>query len=278
MNKKYFLIFYYFFIILLDQFFKLFIFKNHLASQANFGIIFGHLATVDPTIRIIFLSCFFSLILFIFGIIIFYFLINDERLNRLSTSLVFLIAGISGNAIDRIRVGYVLDYIHFPNLSNFPLVFNFSDIVQFFGLFFSLYYLFKFKNILWPTHDNRNLNLTDKNFQISFAIKLVLVSFFSILIMGIFSYSFCSIYVPDFDQNLKTTFIMFWVIITLLLSLGIFILGLILSNRIAGPIVALERFILSLKKDPQQKLVLRKTDYFKKLEQLSEKIRELLQK
>ena len=39
--------------------------------------------------------------------------------------LAFILGGAAGNLIDRIRFGYVVDYIHF---AFFPYVFNFADI------------------------------------------------------------------------------------------------------------------------------------------------------
>ena len=60
------------------------------------------------------------------GIMIRFFLIHQGRVARLSLS--FLIAGAAGNLVDRIRQGFVVDFLHFyPFGYNFP-VFNVADI------------------------------------------------------------------------------------------------------------------------------------------------------
>lgn len=62
----------------------------------------------------------------------------------LKLPLVMILAGAIGNLIDRIRLGYVVDFIHSPlgGLYNFP-VFNFADIyVTCSAIFLIIYLLF----------------------------------------------------------------------------------------------------------------------------------------
>lgn len=61
------------------------------------------------------------------GIIIFFYVQADSAFLKLTLSL--LAAGALGNAIDRIRLGYVVDFLNFHNLFgyNFP-AFNVADI------------------------------------------------------------------------------------------------------------------------------------------------------
>ncbi|MDO4605524.1 MAG: signal peptidase II [Helcococcus sp.] len=61
--------------------------------------------------------------------------------------LVMIMAGAIGNLIDRIRLGYVVDFIHSPlgGIYNFP-VFNFADIyVTCSAIFLIIYLLFNEK-------------------------------------------------------------------------------------------------------------------------------------
>lgn len=51
---------------------------------------------------------------------------NNRRLIPLRICLSFIFAGAIGNLIDRIRLGYVIDFIYFKPI-DFP-VFNFADI------------------------------------------------------------------------------------------------------------------------------------------------------
>ena len=65
----------------------------------------------------------------------------------LKLPLVMIMAGAIGNLIDRIRLGYVVDFIHSPlgGIYNFP-VFNFADIyVTCSAIFLIIYLLFNEK-------------------------------------------------------------------------------------------------------------------------------------
>lgn len=60
----------------------------------------------------------------------------------LKLPLVIIMAGAIGNLIDRIRLGYVIDFIHSPlgGIYNFP-VFNFADIYVTCSAIFLIIYL-----------------------------------------------------------------------------------------------------------------------------------------
>lgn len=63
-------------------------------------------------------------------ILIYFILIKNKRINNIeSICYGSLIGGIIGNLIDRIRLGYVIDYLDF-NFGNYQYpVFNFADIL-----------------------------------------------------------------------------------------------------------------------------------------------------
>ena len=70
-----------------------------------------------------------------------YLLVSKKIQNKcLITSVVLIIAGGIGNLIDRIRLGYVVDYLDF-RLINFP-VFNFADCCVVIGTALVLIYVF----------------------------------------------------------------------------------------------------------------------------------------
>lgn len=83
-------------------------------------------------------------IIIVFGIM-WYMLKESNNIGVfLKFSLVMIIAGAIGNLIDRIRLGYVVDFIYSPlgGLYNFP-VFNFADIyVTCSAIFLIIYLLF----------------------------------------------------------------------------------------------------------------------------------------
>lgn len=63
-------------------------------------------------------------------ILIYFILIKNKKINNIeSICYGSLIGGIIGNLIDRIRLGYVIDYLDF-NFGNYQYpVFNFADIL-----------------------------------------------------------------------------------------------------------------------------------------------------
>ena len=61
--------------------------------------------------------------------VIYYFLIKDKKIKNYEYVLYgVLLGGILGNLIDRIRFGYVIDYLDFNIFSYHYPVFNFADI------------------------------------------------------------------------------------------------------------------------------------------------------
>lgn len=61
--------------------------------------------------------------------IIYYFFIKNKKLKNYESILYgILLGGILGNLIDRVRFGYVIDYLDFNIFSYHYPVFNFADI------------------------------------------------------------------------------------------------------------------------------------------------------
>lgn len=92
-----------------------FSFQYHENTGAVWGIMSG---------KVQFLSVFTLIIL---GFIVFLYLKipQDKKFNPMKLITVFIIAGAVGNLIDRVFLGYVVDFIYFE-LINFPL-FNVAD-------------------------------------------------------------------------------------------------------------------------------------------------------
>ncbi len=92
-----------------------FSFQYHENTGAVWGIMSG---------KVQFLSIFTFLIL-LFIVFLYFKIPQDKKYNPLKLITVFIIAGAVGNLIDRILLGYVVDFIYFE-LINFPL-FNIAD-------------------------------------------------------------------------------------------------------------------------------------------------------
>lgn len=274
----------YSFLLLIDQVIKWVVVKKEIFFQsrwlnvvaiANRGIIFGNLSNADPLVRTIFFSTFFILVLFITVFILVYFL-RAARFSKLSISLSIFVAGISGNAIDRIFLGHAIDFVHVPFGFLDAYVFNVADAIQLIGLILSLFFIFRLNNQLWPENNAREMSLIDPQYQMGFSFKLTLISFFSLLMMGTFAYAFLKVYLPVFDEKLQNLFLFSWLVISLLLLSFTFIFGIILSARSIGPILAFERFVGQLKNGETANLKLREMDSFKRLEDVAKDINDLL--
>ncbi len=90
--------------------------------------------------RIIFLILTFIALLFAFRI--YYNVYNKKKYIPIRICLILLISGALGNMLDRIRLGYVVDFFSFE-LINFP-VFNVADIMVVISIFL-LFILLMFK-------------------------------------------------------------------------------------------------------------------------------------
>ena len=121
-------------LIIIDQIIKMLVYANkqvlpinlinnilNLNYVENFGIAFG-MAKGG-------LIIFIALNLIIIGILFKFLFFSKEKLTKgKSFCLTIICAGGIGNLIDRIFRGYVIDYIDFSQMIDFP-IFNFADIM-----------------------------------------------------------------------------------------------------------------------------------------------------
>lgn len=135
-------------LIILDQISKYYIVNNYqlysssplidnflyITNIRNAGAAFGILQNY----KIFFII---STILII-SVVLFYFYISPKHDILLRTSLILIISGGIGNLIDRIRLGYVIDFI---DVRIWP-IFNFADSYVVIGCLLLTYFvLFKYK-------------------------------------------------------------------------------------------------------------------------------------
>ena len=88
-----------------------------------------------------------SIIIFIniiiIGILLIYFIKNFNKLkNIIKISFTLILSGGIGNLLDRIFMGYVIDYIDINNLFEFP-IFNLADTAVVIGIFITIFYILK---------------------------------------------------------------------------------------------------------------------------------------
>lgn len=136
-------------IITLDQFLKIQIVKKVMPYNSikvikgifqityveNYGIAFGLFKNKGT---------FFIFTTSIIILILLYFIYITRSSLFLNGCLSMIVGGALGNLLDRIRLGYVIDYLHF---TFFPPVFNFADAAIVCGAFLLSIYLYFDKSI-----------------------------------------------------------------------------------------------------------------------------------
>lgn len=147
--NHFFYFFLFFLLIFLDQISKYLVRKNFLISEShkflffnityleNTGVSFGMFKNNNLLFIII------SIVAFLFFLHKFFSLNYNQNIFRIP--LIILLSGILGNLIDRIFLGYVVDFIDF----RFWPVFNLADSYLTISLIFILYLSFKKKKDLF---------------------------------------------------------------------------------------------------------------------------------
>tara|TARA_B100000945_G_scaffold275187_1_gene239008 strand:+ start:813 stop:1271 length:459 start_codon:yes stop_codon:yes gene_type:complete len=144
-RTKYYFIILSFFIIIIDQFTKYLIYRNYKTFVNNDFIFFkldfvknyGAAFNIFSGSRI-----FLSMISIIISIILLCLIVRKYTTSMLDLfSYSFILGGTIGNGIDRIYMGYVIDFINL-NFINFP-VFNIADISINIGFLLLIYSIFK---------------------------------------------------------------------------------------------------------------------------------------
>lgn len=194
------------------------------------------------------------------------------RSRKVVVGLTLIFVGILGNISDRLLYGHVVDFISF-NLSLFATpVFNMADVYLVIGnvLFFSG--ISREISHHFPENDLRNTGWINPQYQIRFALSLLMLVQGISLVFFIFSYSFLKYSLVELEVPLLKTeqylnyYLMAYFFIFLLTGLVSFLYGKFLSFRIAGPMYAIENFIRDTLSGKLRTLKFREGDHLKDLE------------
>ncbi len=186
--------------------------------------------------------------------------------------LSLLVGGIMGNVIDRINDFSVIDFITINAEGTYPYL-NIADLSQIFAYVILFYGLHKDSQYYWPTNDWRLKFLINPKFQLRASCLNASITFFSGLIILTFSFSFFKSFIPD---NLHVPYFVLGLFVSMILSSLSFLMSIIVTHRVAGPIYAIKRHILQTMAGENIKFKLRENDEFKDIEEtlnnLSEKM------
>lgn len=247
----------------------------------NHGAILGLFSNLPPVLRIVSLSTGGAFLIFTFFAVQ-YLLPIRSRVLRAGMSI--LLGGILGNVTDRILNGYVIDFLVLGTPQRFtPFVFNVADALQWVGYFMIVYALIKDSKILWPEVNNRKSYWINPKFQLRYCLILVGFGVCFALIAGIYSYTFMKVSIesligvrPEIEDRFLIPFVLTFIAVSAIFWVLLFIVGLIISHRAAGPVYAFEKFLQDLVDGKVRTLKLRAGDEFPHLEKLAEELTEKL--
>jgi signal peptidase II len=242
----------------------------------NRGAMLGLFSNLPAVLRVVSLSTGGAFLLFSFMIIQYILPIKSLPLR---TGLSILLGGILGNVTDRIMYGFVIDFILVGSPEASSPAFNMADALQWVGYAIIVWSLIREGEILWPEGNNRNLRWVNLKFQLRYCLTLMGVGFGLSVIAGVYSYTFLRVTILDLVGNnpkilaqYLTPFVFTFLIIAAGFGIILFITGRIISQRIAGPVYAFEKFMDDLLQGKARPLRLRTGDEFKHLEELAVRI------
>lgn len=242
----------------------------------NYGIVFGLYSDVSPTIRIITLCSFGGFLLAIYFILLFF---VPKNILSLKIGLSLLIGGVLGNVIDRMVDGKTIDFIPMP-MTN--IVFNLADFCQWVGAFLILWNIWRRGAEIWRPDNQRGQYLILPKEQIQFCIKLVAITVATSGIVGIFSFAFLRVILIEArapnSVAILTNFSVAYISIVALFCGVVFVFGLYVSHRSAGPIHAFSLFVQDLTQGKIRDFQLRDRDHFKELEKIALKLQDHFKK
>lgn len=248
-------------VILIDQVTKSIAIYNN-TFVANAGMMFGSFSGSHAVIRVSLISsgsifCLLAYIYFIYGL--------SSKLKLLKLGLGLFFGGVLSNAIDKMYLNFVVDFIPIK-IGKYHFYANVADAIQLVGIIFILYVLFFCQDRVWHPDEKRSQVFVNKNAQIAFGLKFAVAGLLSLLMISIFSYTYMSVEFSTFGEASKKEFILMALVLSFLFSVFLFILGVYLSHLFYGPIFKLKKYIEN--EDWEAEFKLRENDQFKELEDM----------
>jgi signal peptidase II len=246
----------------------------------NPGAMLGLFADLPPVLRVVSLSTGGAFMVCTYAIIQYLLPIKSITLRA---GLSILLGGILGNVADRIFYGHIIDFIVLGNENIFSPAFNVADALQWVGHGLIVWAVVREGELLWPEHNARRLYWINTHFQLKYCLFLFGVGLGLGLISLVFSYTYLRVTMLELVGNnpaLLDKFLYPFAITFSLITIGfcfaLFMLGKIISHKIAGPVYAFEKFINESIAGTNRPFKLRTKDEFKHLEALAIKIQDHL--
>jgi signal peptidase II len=241
--------------------------------RQNYGLVTGLYSESSPLLREVSLATVAGFLLFIYFMI--QYLLPTRNL-MFRSGLSFLMGGILGNVTDRMVHGSVTDFITLGNASYYTSIFNCADALQWVGYVLVIYSVTRKWDTLWRVEELRQSYCVNPKFQLSYCLNLVACGLGFAIISGAFTFTYFKIAIGGASFKILVSYLLVFSLVTLAFLILLFILGMIISHRIAGPIYAFERFLKELQEGQSPSFKLRSKDQFMHLEELAAQLKEVL--
>lgn len=251
----------------------------------NEAAFWGIFANLPQNLKQIGLATFGGVFIIVFGLVQ---LILPAKVMWLRIGFSILLGGMLGNVIDRLLFGHVVDFIILGSQDVIYSVLNLADLFQLSGLTMIIYNSIAHYAIIWPKNNKRTDKWVNPPFQKRFIFfNFTLLASISLVLL-VFSFSFLKItlneylgFDSDVSENILLLFLRLYLILNAVLFMCYFVVSLIASHRVAGPVYAFKKYTNELLnhshlQDFDRPLVLRKNDEFEELMELSQAIKERL--
>lgn len=251
-----------------------------LSLHYNPGAILGLFSQLPAVLRVVTLSTGGAFLIFTFFILQYLIPIRALTL-RIGMSL--LLGGIIGNVWDRIIWGHVVDFISFRFGTWSSPIFNFADAIQWVGHGMVMFSLLRHADLFWPESNTRKGQWVNFRFQLKYCMILMLVGMGMGIVAWTLSYTYLRVTLLTLTGDNHALLNQYLIPFTLsfVAVCGIFVwtsflIGKIISLRVAGPVFAFERFVEDLLQGKFRDFKVRRSDEFQHLNDIAIKLKEHL--
>ncbi len=245
----------------------------------NPGAILGAFSHLPPLLRIVSLSTGGAFLIFIYASIQY---LLPKRSLTLRSGMSILLGGILGNVTDRILDGSVVDFIVLLGFGKTSPAFNLADAFQWIGYSMVVISLLREGDQIWPSENERKKTWVLPHFQVRFTLVIMAIGLAFVIISGVYSYTYLKVAIGELapintklvESQFLVPFLETFAVVVVGFLFMLFIIGKMLSHRMAGPIFAFELFLEDVLHGKDRPLRLRAGDDFQHLEELGERVRE----
>ena len=250
----------------------------HLRRQNNPGFMLGGFENLSKLYTVIVPSTIGAMLVFIYMVLQYFVPIRSAMFR---VGLGIFLGGVLGNIVDRIRFGYVRDFLQ-VTLGNFSTaIFNIGDAVQWVGVVLFIVSYLASGSILYPIDERRGRKWIDPKFQGKYCFTLIFCGLSFALVSGVLSYTFLHYSIlhsmnqtEEAIREFVVNFLMVYSATVLCFLITLFIVGVQMSHGIVGPIRGFENYLDGLLNGKMRQFKLRQNDDFRQLEILAGRFHE----